>query len=381
VSRFRQVRGRMKRFAENAQTRFSHPLHGHSVSQHIFYRATVFAVLLFVVNSVSTTNAYDVGGAPDLYDNLSIDNSSLGLIADAEGYLTKTMTGDGVAQYTNRGDEWVSHEVMPGDTLSVIAYRYDLSQDTLKWANPTIGNGSLLKVGQELKVPPSNGYTVEVGSGDTLQELFDKYYEGEDDAKEDALARTLAVNGLSSADDVSSGDDIFIVDGEKPYTPTYVASETRTTTTTTSYSETRVAPADGTYDVVASGNWFQPTSGTITQWYNWGHYAIDISDTSMPPNVAVRDGVVTRAESDGGWHGGYGNVITIDHGQTELGNCQSLYAHNSEVYVSVGDTVSGGQAIGRQGRTGRVYGRTGIHLHVEMICDGVKINPKFLFGY
>jgi murein DD-endopeptidase MepM/ murein hydrolase activator NlpD len=72
---------------------------------------------------------------------------------------------------------------------------------------------------------------------------------------------------------------------------------------------------------------------------------------------------------------GYGNVIVVDHGN----GMQTLYAHNTELLVSVGQYVERGQPIATMGNTGRVYGRTGVHLHFEVIVNGVKKNPVVYF--
>ena len=72
-----------------------------------------------------------------------------------------------------------------------------------------------------------------------------------------------------------------------------------------------------------------------------------------------------------GYRTGYGNSITINHGN----GYKTLYAHASELYVSAGDQVTKGQVIAKQGRTGRVRGITGIHLHFEIIKNGGRVNP------
>jgi murein DD-endopeptidase MepM/ murein hydrolase activator NlpD len=106
-----------------------------------------------------------------------------------------------------------------------------------------------------------------------------------------------------------------------------------------------------------------------TQYYHPGHYAIDMQERGGGPIFAAEAGTVIRA--DYGWNGGYGNVVEIDHGNDLI----TVYGHNKELGVKVGDTVSRGQKIADMGNTGLVYGKTGIHVHFEVRLKGVKKNP------
>ena len=63
-----------------------------------------------------------------------------------------------------------------------------------------------------------------------------------------------------------------------------------------------------------------------------------------------------------------GNVTMIDDGW----GVYTLYAHQSEIEVSVGQQVQAGQLIGQIGATGHV---TGPHLHFEMWVNGVNVDP------
>src|SRR5581483_22918 len=69
-----------------------------------------------------------------------------------------------------------------------------------------------------------------------------------------------------------------------------------------------------------------------------------------------------------GPNGIYGNMVVLDHG---LG-LASLYAHMSEVVVTVGQTVAKGETLGRSGETGMAGGD---HLHVAMLVHGTYTNP------
>ena len=70
-----------------------------------------------------------------------------------------------------------------------------------------------------------------------------------------------------------------------------------------------------------------------------------------------------------GCGGGYGNYVLIDHGD----GYSTMYAHLSTAYVSVGEYVEQGQAIGAIGCTCH---STGNHLHFEVRVDGVAYDPQ-----
>lgn len=94
------------------------------------------------------------------------------------------------------------------------------------------------------------------------------------------------------------------------------------------------------------------------------HTGIDIPAPTGTSITAAAAGTVIYSD----WLGGYGKVIMIDHG----GGVASLYAHNSALVVSEGQSVKRGDVISKAGSTGN---STGPHLHFEVRKDGAYVDP------
>ncbi len=105
-------------------------------------------------------------------------------------------------------------------------------------------------------------------------------------------------------------------------------------------------------------------------WRGGNHYGIDIGNAGIGgANIyAAQSGTVITAYNDGGWHGGYGNYVIIDHG----GGLSTLYAHCYSTTVVEGQWVNKGEVIGYVGTTGW---STGNHLHFETRVNGVARDP------
>ncbi len=96
------------------------------------------------------------------------------------------------------------------------------------------------------------------------------------------------------------------------------------------------------------------------------HFGIDYDAPVGTPVKAAQDGKVIQIT--GGWAGGFGNSILVDHG----GGVTTRYAHLSKIGVSVGETVDQGALIGWSGNTGF---STGPHLHFETRVNGKAVDP------
>jgi murein DD-endopeptidase MepM/ murein hydrolase activator NlpD len=124
----------------------------------------------------------------------------------------------------------------------------------------------------------------------------------------------------------------------------------------------------------AAGTFSWPVTGTITSPFGWRsnpfggapefHQGLDIAAPTGTTVTAAAGGTVIMAQ----WYGGYGNYILIDHG----GGYSTGYGHLSAIYVTTGQSVQRGQAIGAVGSTGQ---STGPHLHFEVRIAGKPVDP------
>jgi murein DD-endopeptidase MepM/ murein hydrolase activator NlpD len=117
----------------------------------------------------------------------------------------------------------------------------------------------------------------------------------------------------------------------------------------------RGEPRQALGDRVASGQYWRPTTGTLTQPFHPGHDGIDIGVPQGTAVVAAADGIVTFA----GEESGYGTHVEVLH----AGGVVTTYSHLSHIDVTVGQKVKAGQMIAHSGNTGH---STGPHLHFEV---------------
>ena len=96
------------------------------------------------------------------------------------------------------------------------------------------------------------------------------------------------------------------------------------------------------------------------------HRGIDIAMPEGTEILAGIDGVVTTAAYDSG----FGNYVVIESAD----GIELKYAHCHTLLVSAGQTVTKGDVIATVGTTGS---STGNHLHMEILKDGVYLNPIY----
>ena len=320
--------------------------------KRLLAQSVILSSLLFALSAISPIGDFattSLSYASDYLESYALPGDVL--IADGDGYLLKINPQTGSASRIGMTD-YAIHSVESGETLSDIAYRYDLEIETLMWEN-NLGSVDNIRSGLKLVIPPVNGISYTVATGDNLEKLSSKY--------KIEVDTIVAQNDLNT-DVLAIGQSLFLP-GAKPLSRPIVA--------TSSGSRASSANLSGSNDVpVGSKPFLYPTEGSITQGYRAGHYAIDIADVSKPAVWAAGAGTIIKASS-GTWGAGYGNHVIVDHGN----GLKTLYAHLDHLTVVEGQWVNQGEVIGQMGNTGRVYGATGIHLHWEVIKNGVKQYP------
>ena len=251
-----------------------------------------------------------------------------------------------------------TYRVRAGDTLVGIASKYGVSMMTVWWAND-LKTKDDLKVGQVLRIPPVTGLIVKVTAQDTLESLAARYsVTGRD---------ILATNGLTDSNLVVG--QVLVVPGAKgkaipvpakppAKSPTKSPSGGSSVRTPSTYGGGKF-----TWPVVGGGNY-------VSQYFHYGHYALDIAADYGSTVRAAAAGTVIFA----GWKSnGGGYQVWIAHGS----GLYTTYNHMSGVSVGTGQRVSRGQQVGRIGQSGNA---SGPHCHFEVwqgpVWDGGRrVNP------
>lgn len=242
-----------------------------------------------------------------------------------------------VLNHKPQSDQISVYVVREGDTLSQIAEMFNVTVNTIKWGNDLTSN--TVRPGDTLVILPISGIKHVVAKGDTLESIAKKY-KGDID-------EIAAYNNLTQGQSLAVGTTVIVPDGEAA------------SVVPTSSGSSKPSGSSGLKEY--AGYYLRPIAGgTKTQGIH-GNNAIDIGAALGTPILAAADGEVIISRT-GGWNGGYGNYIVIKHAN----GTQTLYAHNSQNYVSFGDQVKQGEVIGTVGHTGRVSGPTGNHLHFEI---------------
>jgi murein DD-endopeptidase MepM/ murein hydrolase activator NlpD len=257
----------------------------------------------------------------------------------------------------------VIYRVSRGDAMLAIAEKFKVKSESILYVNDSLeDNPHNLKPGMELTIPPVDGLYYEWKAGDTFETVASQF-----DAKVDDIIN-FPGNDIDLTDpQMEAGKQVMIPGGSRELEDwtKFLPTSGRSNDGSTGTSDFGSNACGG--GPVASGFGWPANSTAITgNVYGPGHLGIDIQANEGDPVYAAGSGVITMAQ--GGWNYGYGNVVQIDHGNGYV----TVYAHLSQINVSLCTPVGQGTLIGAAGNTGNSFGS---HLHFEVRLGGSNINP------
>jgi len=247
-----------------------------------------------------------------------------------------------------------TYEVQEGDTLYSIAQQFRMTVDAISLANNLPSyyeDGELkykLKIGREITIPATEGVKYTIRSGDTISSIANKFGSNPQSIVE--------FNYLFSPYKLAVGEEIIVPvsTGQGQLLGGLTSPSGICGGLTLEWPTTR-------HDLIGS--------------YTYSHRAIDLPadfDTLFAVAggevVAVGANPETCLSFGKECNYGYGGFVFVNIG----GGYQVRYGHISAALVSVGSTVEKGDRVAVSGESGLAYGP---HLHFELLCNGVKINP------
>jgi LysM repeat protein len=247
-------------------------------------------------------------------------------------------------------DDISVYVVHKGDTIAQIAEMFDVSSNTILWAND-LKKGEKLKEGDTLFILPVSGVQHTVAKGETLANIAKKY-------KVD-METITSFNGLEKGAVLAIGDELVIPDAEMPNDSSPSAAPKKKSSGGGSYLTN--APLKD-----ATGYFIHPVPEMKRRsqgLHGPGNRGVDMAAPTGTRILAAAEGTVLLART--GYNGGYGNMVIIQHPN----GTKTLYGHMSRIDTTTGAHVKQGGQIGAVGSTGR---STGPHLHFEV--QGAK-NP------
>jgi len=210
----------------------------------------------------------------------------------------------------------VLHVVRHGDTVSRLAVHYGVKRQAIIAANH-LSRPEQLRLGQRLSIPSARAMIAE--------------------------PKALRVEAIES------GGDVLLVRTGK-----------RRVATRLSLVAPELEPQAQGLIWPIGGNVVSPFGRRLSGW----HAGTDIQAELGTPILAAGDGLVIAS----GQEGGYGRIIRIQH----QGGIVTVYAHNLENFVGVGEWVAAGAIIATVGRSGSA---SAPHLHFEVRHEGLAYNP------
>lgn len=301
----------------------------------MFVKKLLFS-FIYCIAFFSHTYAFNAQTLPLLYATGGSDTKTIDPLSGKEGFMS---LDHGSIRASNEPeivipstDEISVYIVREGDTIQTIAKIFNVSPNTIIWANDL--RKKSVKEGDTLVILPINGIRHTIKKSDTIKSVAKLYNADIEDIE--------LFNGLIENSLLTVGETLIVPEGEivEPVVKKVFIKTTKLKTG-------------------GSGGYFvRPLAGGIRTQGIHGRNGVDIAAPIGTPVRASAGGTVILAKV-GGYNGGYGNYVVIQHPN----GTQTLYAHLSLVYVKQGQIVEQSVTIGALGNTGR---SSGAHLHFEI---------------
>jgi hypothetical protein len=234
------------------------------------------------------------------------------------------------------------YRIQPHDNFWAVARKNGYTIDTIVGCNPQMAQ-VICYVNQKVLLPSCGGSLHQVQPGETLNQIALDY---QADSK-----LIQQANEIREKWGLLPGMWIFIPGAKPVFLNTAIRTQ---------YSKRALfrSPLSGRYTSFV-GLRIHPVLG-----FSKFHNGVDIACKNRSWVGAAASGSVIYA----GWGGAIGKYIKIDHHN----GFQTVYGHLDAIFVRPGQTIKGGQLIGRSGSTGRV---TGPHLHFAILENGRIRDP------
>jgi lipoprotein NlpD len=263
------------------------------------------------------------------------------------------------------------YTVQRGDTLYGIALAFGQdAREIARWNG--IEDPSRLTVGQSLRVaPPTAAAVTAVPVAPVAAAQTQPLASGTAQLPGGGAALPPIAPAASSAPATAAGSGVPSAAAATP--PVATASATApalpspgaTTAPPVAAAAAPSAASTKPGEAALGGNWAWPIEGKVIETFNeTRNKGIDIAGKEGDPVMAAADGQVVYI---GSGLRGYGNLVIVKHDDDYV----TAYAHNRQILVKQGQSVSRGQRIAELGKTDAELPK----LHFEIRRQGKPIDP------
>ena len=264
-----------------------------------------------------------------------------------------------------------TYVVKPGDTLYSIARAHGLDHRELIALNG-IENPNQISVGRVLKVKSKSSETSTAASGATVAPITTGEVIAKPIGDDQSIEQRPLDGGTASNTDKLKREPKA---GKEKYSDEALAqaqNSTQIAPATATAAPSEAPPEAKPTEATAAGDdvgWIWPANGkTIGTFSEGGNKGVDIAGKAGDAVIAAGDGKVVYS---GTGLRGYGKLVIIKHNNTYL----SAYAHNQNILVKEGQSVTKGQKIAEMGNTDADQ----VKLHFEVRRSGKPVDPlKYL---